>query len=74
VGMLDVRPMPSVGKGVSEIRISKSSGAYRAFFVVCAEFGILVFHGFQKKSQATPKIEIETGKRRLNTFMEELKK
>jgi phage-related protein len=74
VGMPDVRPMPSVGKGVSEIRISKSSGAYRAFFVVWTEHGILIFHGFKKKTQTTPKIEIETGRKRLNAFMEELVK
>jgi phage-related protein len=73
VGMPDVRPMPSVARGVSEIRISKSSGAFRAFFVVWTDLGILVFHGFQKKTQATPKIEIETGKRRLKAFLEELK-
>jgi phage-related protein len=72
VGMPDIRAMPTVGKGVSEIRISTSSGAFRAFFVVWTQFGILVFHGFQKKSQATSKIEIETGKKRLRAFLEEL--
>lgn len=72
VGMPDVRAMPSVGKGVAEIRVSDASGVYRAFFVVWTRTGILVFHGFKKKTQGTPKNEIDTGKRRLKVFMEEL--
>jgi phage-related protein len=31
VGMPDVRPMPAVARGVSEIRIKDQSGIYRAF-------------------------------------------
>jgi len=72
VGMPDVRPLPAVGKGVSEIRVSDGSGTYRAFFVVRTEAGILVFHGFKKKTQATPKSEIETAKKRLKALLEEL--
>lgn len=72
VGMPDVRPMPSVGKGVSEIRVSDGSGTYRAFFVVWTDAGILVFHGFKKKTQSTPRAEIETAKKRLKAFLEEL--
>jgi len=72
VGMPDVRPMPSVAKGASEIRLKDQSGIYRAFFVIETELGILVFHGFKKKTQQTPQNEIETGKKRLKTFLEEL--
>ena len=32
IGMPDIRPMPSVVKGASEIRIKDRSGIYRAFF------------------------------------------
>ena len=73
VGMPDVRPMPSVAKGAAEIRIKDQTGIYRTFFVIQTGLGILVFHGFKKKTQATPQIEIETGKKRLKTFLEELK-
>ena len=72
VGMPDVRPMASVSKGVSEIRISDGTGVYRAFFVVWTDAGILVFHGFKKKTQTTPKSEIETARKRLKAFLEEL--
>lgn len=73
VGMPDVRHMPSIAKGASEIRIKDSTGIYRAFFMIETDIGILVFHGFKKKTQATPQIEIETGRRRLKSFLEELK-
>ena len=73
VGMPDVKPMPSVAKGASEIRIKDQSGIYRAFFVIEVDLGVLVFHGFKKKTQTTPKNEIETGKKRLKCFLEELK-
>ena len=72
IGMPDVRPMPSVSKGASEIRIKDRSGIYRAFFVIETKFGIIVFHGFKKKTQQTPHSEIETGKKRLKKFLEEL--
>ena len=71
--MPDVRPMPSVAKGAAEIRIKDSSGIYRAVFVIETELGVLVFHGFKKKTQQTPQNEIETGKKRLKVFLEELK-
>ena len=70
--MPDVRPMPSVGKGVAEIRVSDASGTFRAFFVVWTNTGVLVFHGFKKKTRATPQSEIETGKKRLKAFLKEL--
>ncbi len=73
VGMPDVRAMPSVAKGASEIRIKDASGIYRVFFVIQTDVGILVFHGFKKKTQQTPQVEIETGKKRLKAFLEELK-
>jgi phage-related protein len=72
VGMPDVRSMPSIAKGASEIRMKDQSGIYRAFFVIQTDLGILVFHGFKKKTQKTPKNEIETGKKRLKAFLREL--
>jgi len=72
VGMPDVRPMPSIAKGASEIRLKDQSGIYRVFFIIETEIGILVFHGFKKKTQQTPQSEIDTGKKRLKKFLEEL--
>lgn len=39
VGMPDVKHMPSIAKGASEIRIKDQSGIYRAFFVIETDFG-----------------------------------
>ncbi len=72
VGMPDVRSMPTVGKGVAEIRIAEPTGTYRAFFVIWTGSEILVFHGFKKKTQVTPQLEIETGRARLRAFLKEL--
>lgn len=65
VGMPDVRSMPSVGKGVLEIRVRDQTGAYRAFFVHVTARGLVVFHAFIKKAQKTPSREIELAQRRL---------
>ena len=72
IGMPDVRPMPTVGRQVSEIRISERSGSYRALFAVRTRSGILLFHAFQKKSGETPPREIETARLRLDAFLTEL--
>ena len=72
VGMPDIRPMPSVGSSVSEIRVSDRSGTYRTFHIIHTEHGILVFHAFNKKTQKTPDHEIEAGRQRLRAFLEDL--
>ena len=73
VGYPDTERMASVGPGVFEIRMKDAIGIYRAFYITKTDYGILVFHSFQKKSQKTPVKEIETGRIRLKTFLEELK-
>ncbi len=65
------KPMPSVGKGVSELRIKDSSGAYRVFYLSKLEAEILLFHAFKKKTQQTPKKEIELGQKRLKEMLYE---
>ncbi len=54
IGMPDVRPMPNIGAGASEIRIAERSGQYRVIYAIRMEFGILLFHSFQKKSRTMP--------------------
>jgi phage-related protein len=60
----DFKPLATVGKGVEEIRITEDSGAYRVIFVARLAEAVYVLHAFQKKSQATPKKDIDTAKRR----------
>ncbi len=73
IGMPDVRPMPDISQQVSEIRIPDRSGNYRALYAIRTEFGILLFHAFQKKSRKTSEKEKKTARTRLETFLKELK-
>ncbi len=45
--------------GLFELRVEHNSNIYRAFFIFDAGNIIIIFNGFQKKSQKTPKSEIE---------------
>jgi phage-related protein len=71
LGMPLSRPMVSVGAGAAELRIRDSGGIYRVFYYVSSPRGILVFHAFMKKSQATSKHELQLGKRRLKEMLHE---
>ncbi len=57
--------MPSIGKGVREIRIWERAGTYRVIYYVLSEAGVFVLHAFAKKSQATAQRDIDLAKRRL---------
>jgi phage-related protein len=65
------RPMPSVSVGVSELRIRDRQGIYRVFYYRQSTSGILVFHAFVKKTQTTPKSEMDLAKRRLKELLDE---
>ncbi|MBY0500371.1 MAG: type II toxin-antitoxin system RelE/ParE family toxin [Nitrosomonas sp.] len=60
----DFKPMPSIGKGVEEIRIWDDSGTYRVIYTARLIDAVYVLHAFQKKSQATAKRDIEIAKKR----------
>jgi phage-related protein len=64
LGLPASRPMADVAAGVSELRVRGSDGVYRAFYYVKLENGVLVFHAFKKKTQATPPNEIKLGAKR----------
>jgi phage-related protein len=65
------RPMPSIDPGAAELRIRDRSGIYRAFYYTRSARGILVFHAFMKKTQATPTHELHLGKKRLKELLHE---
>ncbi|MBT0570961.1 type II toxin-antitoxin system RelE/ParE family toxin [Curvibacter sp. CHRR-16] len=69
----DFKPMPSIGKGVEEIRIWDESGTYRVVYTARIAEAVIVLHAFQKKTQATPKRDIDIAKERFNKFMKGLK-
>src|ERR1039458_6689689 len=56
----DWKPFDEVGAGAREIRIRDASGIYRVMYVAKFEEAIYVLHCFQKKSQATSKLDQAT--------------
>lgn len=72
VGFPDTRPMKTVAAGCFELRMKGKEGAFRAFYVIRAKQGILIFHCFKKKSRKTALQEIKTGQKRLSSFLKEL--
>jgi len=65
------KPLVSVGKGVEELRVRDRAGIYRVFYYARLADAVLVFHAFQKKTQKTPKNEIELGRKRLKEMLDE---
>lgn len=59
------RPMPSIGKGVHEIRLRDRTGNYRVIYVFLGEQQIYLLHAFSKKTQEMPKQNIDLAKKRL---------
>lgn len=60
----DFKPIPAVGKGVEEIRLTDDTGAYRVIYFARHAEAVYVLHAFQKKTQATPKRDINIARMR----------
>jgi phage-related protein len=65
----DFKPMPTIGKGVEELRVWDNSGTYRVVYTARLADAVYVLHAFQKKTQATSKRDIELAKRRYTELM-----
>ncbi len=63
----DWKPMKTVGPGVREIRI-RYRGQYRILYIAAQDDVITVLHAFEKKTQRTPKRDIELARKRLKEF------
>lgn len=61
------RPMPSIGRRVHELRIVDADVTWRIIFRIDPD-AIVVGSVFGKKTQATPKREIEAAQRRFNQY------
>jgi phage-related protein len=53
------------------LRIRDQTGIYRALYYSRSPRGILVFHAFVKKTQATPLRELHLGKKQLEELLHE---
>jgi phage-related protein len=65
---LDWKPMPTVGRGVREIRVSDRAGEFRSIYVASLGDEIYVLHAFQKKSQKTPQRDIALATQRYKSI------
>ncbi len=63
------RPMPSIGRGVHELRFRDRNGIYRVVYFLEGAGVIYVIHAFKKKTQQTPKENIDLAKKRLKEVM-----
>lgn len=66
----DWKPMPSVGIGVSEIRV-RIGGAFRLIYMAKFAEAVYVLHAFQKKSRKTARNDIELARLRFRTLVRE---
>ena len=62
--------METVGAGVREIRIHAETG-YRVLYVAKFSEAVYVLHGFDKKTQRTPKTDIDLARKRYRELLTE---
>ncbi|MGA2890162.1 MAG: type II toxin-antitoxin system RelE/ParE family toxin [Terracidiphilus sp.] len=65
----DFKPMPSIGKGVEEIRVWETSGTYRVIYTARLADAVYVLHAFHKKTRATSPHDIEIARERFQQLM-----
>ena len=67
----DFKPMPTIGAGVNEIRVSAADDQYRLIYVAKFEEAIYVLHVItKKKTQKTSRSDIDIAKKRYSVLVE----
>jgi phage-related protein len=61
------RPMPSLGPRCHELRIQDAGVTWRVLYRVDPD-AVLIVAVFAKKTQATPAVELHSGRRRLRAY------
>jgi phage-related protein len=67
----DWKPMNTVGRGVREIRMRDTAGAFRVLYVAKFDDAIYVLHCFQKKTQKTSKADLNLAAQRYRDLPKE---
>jgi phage-related protein len=60
----DWKPMPTIGRGVREIRVRDASGAFRVVYVATFAHAVYVLHAFAKKTQRTSQPDLSLAQAR----------
>ena len=66
----DWKPMPVVGLGVREIRV-RTDLEHRVIYLAKFNEAIYVLHAFQKRSQRTPKPDLDLARQRLRELLKQ---
>jgi phage-related protein len=67
---LPVKFIKLIRESVYELRMEYNSNIYRIFFIFDEDKVVVLFNGFQKKSQKTPSIEIDRAIKIKNEYYE----
>jgi phage-related protein len=59
------RAMPTIGRGVHELRFRDRAGIYRVIYVFLGSGQTVLLHAFMKKTPKTPQLNIDLAKKRL---------
>jgi phage-related protein len=59
----------ALGEGLFELRVKGLEGIARVFYCTVVQRRIVMLHAFIKKSQKTPKRELDIAKRRLQEVL-----
>ena len=59
----DFKSMPSIGRGVEEIRVWEDAGSYRVVYTARLKDVVVVLHALRKKTQTTSMQDIDLAKR-----------
>lgn len=68
LGLPISRPLPLVGKGLHELRLSGRAGEYRVFYVVKVSDAIYVIHATSKKKQTLDRKTTDLLKQRMRSL------
>ncbi len=68
LGMPISRPLPSIVRGVHELRLSGKSGEFRVFYFIKIGNAIYIIHAASKKKQAMDKKTIDLLKTRVRSI------
>ena len=66
----DFKPMPSIGRGVFELRIKDQAGEFRVIYIAKLKEAVYVLHCFQKKTQKTSAKNLELPNKRLRELLQ----
>jgi len=68
---VDSKPMPSIGRGVEEIRIWDEAGTFRVIYTARLADVVYVLHAFQQKTEGTSQRDIDKAKSRFAELIRE---